>query len=112
MLPARWVLSTLDISSEERVNHKDLIRWESIKEQELFYNPREEEAVARLERLVARMESGAEDLDAMVKDFEEGRALVDFCGKKLTAIERKVEILARRADGSVAALEACRWLDA
>ena len=62
-----------------------------------------EEAVKRLEAIVARMEAGAEDLDAMVKDFEEGRALVDFCGKKLTAIERKVEILTRRADGSTAA---------
>ena len=62
-----------------------------------------EEAVARLERLVARMESGAEDLDAMVKSFEEGQSLVKFCGEKLSAIERKVEILARRADGSVAA---------
>ena len=62
-----------------------------------------EEAVKRLEEIVARMETGAEDLDAMVKDFEEGRALVDFCGKKLAAIERKVEILTRRADGSVAA---------
>ena len=61
-----------------------------------------EEAVRRLEEIVARMETGAEDLDAMVKDFEEGRALVDFCGKKLTAIERKVEILTRRADGSAA----------
>ena len=62
-----------------------------------------EEAVARLEAIVARMESGAEDLDAMVADFENGRALVDYCGKKLSAIERKVEILARRADGSVEA---------
>lgn len=62
-----------------------------------------EEAVKRLERIVARMEEGAEDLDAMVKDFEEGRALVDFCGRKLTAIERKVEILTRRADGSASA---------
>ena len=62
-----------------------------------------EEAVRRLEEIVARMETGAEDLDAMVKDFEEGRALVDFCGQKLTAIERKVEILTRRADGSVSA---------
>ena len=62
-----------------------------------------EEAVKRREEIVARMEAGAEDLDAMVKDFEEGRALVDFCGKKLTAIERKVEILTRRADGSAEA---------
>lgn len=63
-----------------------------------------EEAVARLEKLVARMESGAEDLDAMVKSFEEGRSLVKFCGEKLSAIERKVEILARGADGTVAAV--------
>jgi len=62
-----------------------------------------EEAVARLEALVARMESGTEDLDAMVKSFEEGQALVKFCNEKLAAVERKVEILARKADGSVAA---------
>ena len=62
-----------------------------------------EEAVKRLEQIVARMEAGAEDLDAMVKSFEEGQALVKFCGEKLSAIERKVEILARKADGSVVA---------
>lgn len=62
-----------------------------------------EEAAARLEKLVARMESGAEDLDAMVKSFEEGQELVAYCNARLAAVERKVEILARRADGSVAA---------
>lgn len=62
-----------------------------------------EEAVKRLEEIVARMEAGAEDLDAMVKSFEEGQSLVKFCGEKLSAIERKVEILARRADGTVGA---------
>ena len=62
-----------------------------------------EEAVARLEALVERMESGTENLDAMVAAFEEGQALVKFCNEKLSAVERKVEILARKADGSVAA---------
>ena len=62
-----------------------------------------EEAVARLERLVARMESGAEDLDAMVKSFEEGQELVAYCNARLAAVERRVEILARKADGSIAA---------
>ena len=62
-----------------------------------------EEAAARLEKLVARMESGAEDLDAMVKSFEEGQELVAYCSERLAAVERKVEILARRADGTVAA---------
>ena len=61
-----------------------------------------EEAVARLETLVARMESGAEDLDAMVKSFEEGRDLVKFCSGRLAAIESRVEVLARRDDGSAA----------
>ena len=62
-----------------------------------------EEAAARLEKLVARMESGAEDLDAMVKSFEEGQELVAYCNARLAAVERKVEILARKADGAVAA---------
>ena len=62
-----------------------------------------EEAAARLERLVARMESGAEDLDAMVRSFEEGRELVAYCNARLAAVERRVEILARGADGTVAA---------
>jgi len=62
-----------------------------------------EEAAARLEKLVARMESGAEDLDAMVKSFEEGQELVAYCNARLAAVERRVEILARKADGTVAA---------
>ncbi len=61
-----------------------------------------EQAVARLEELVRRMESGAEDLDAMVKSFEEGQALVKFCGEKLAAIERRVEVLTRKTDGTIA----------
>lgn len=62
-----------------------------------------EAAVARLEELVAKMESGTEDLDAMVKSFEEGQALVKFCNEKLADIERKVELLTKGADGSVRA---------
>lgn len=60
-----------------------------------------EAAVARLEELVAKMESGSEDLDAMVKSFEEGQALVKFCNEKLSAIERKVELLTKAPNGSV-----------
>jgi len=62
-----------------------------------------EEAVARLEALVSRMESGTESLDAMVASFEEGRRLVDYCNRKLSAVERRIELLTRQPDGSVRA---------
>ncbi len=62
-----------------------------------------EEAVERLEKLVARMESGTESLDAMVASFEEGRRLVEYCNRKLAAVERRIELLTRQPDGSVRA---------
>lgn len=62
-----------------------------------------EDAMKRLEALVQRMESGNEDLGAMVASFEEGQTLLAYCNKTLSEIERKVEILSKKADGSVVA---------
>ncbi len=62
-----------------------------------------EEAVSRLEEIVAQMESGTKDLDSMVRLFEEGRKLSELCNARLAAIERKVETLSKQADGSVKA---------
>lgn len=62
-----------------------------------------EDAMKRLEALVQRMEGGNEDLGAMVASFEEGQALLAYCNKALSEIERKVEILSKRADGAVVA---------
>lgn len=59
-----------------------------------------EKAVARLEKIVAEMESGNADLDEMVKLFEEGQKLTKICTDKLSAIGRKVEQLTRGEDGS------------
>lgn len=58
-----------------------------------------EDAVARLEAIVAKMESGDQDLDKTVASFEEGRKLLAYCQEKLAAVERKVEILVRGPDG-------------
>lgn len=60
-----------------------------------------EDAMSRLEALVARMESGNEDLGSMVASYEEGQALLAYCNKTLSEIERKVEILAKKANGAV-----------
>lgn len=42
----------IELAKEEKVNHKDLISCESIKEQEFFYNPAEEEQIGRLMNLL------------------------------------------------------------
>jgi len=52
-----------------------------------------EKSMERLEAIVADMESGALSLDVMIKQFEEGQALLRFCGGKLDEVERKIERL-------------------
>lgn len=42
----------VELTPEEKVNSKDIIPWESIKDQELFYNQAEAEAVERLAQLL------------------------------------------------------------
>ncbi len=59
-----------------------------------------DEALARLEQIVAQMESGSMDLDAMVAAFEEGQRLVQFCSKKLNEVERRIEVLVKNGAGA------------
>ena len=62
-----------------------------------------EEALAKLEQLVAEMESGKLPLDAMVSRFEEGRRLSDFCTRELAAIKQRIDQVT--AEGGVQPLE-------
>lgn len=57
-----------------------------------------EKSLARLETLVAEMESGELSLEKMISHFEEGTELVKLCTKKLNEVERKIEILAKKGD--------------
>lgn len=61
-----------------------------------------EQALARLEAIVATMESGEQGLDQMIAAFEEGATLVKFCNERLDAIEKRIEVLVRRGDRDVA----------
>ena len=54
-----------------------------------------EEALARLERIVAEMESGELQLDDMLKKFEEGRKLVQQCSAELDSIRQRIEKVTR-----------------
>ena len=52
-----------------------------------------EKSLARLEEIVAGMESGTLSLDDMIAQFEEGQKLLSFCSGKLDEVERKIERL-------------------
>ena len=60
-----------------------------------------EKALARLEEIAAEMESGELGLEKMVAAFEEGQKLVKLCSSKLNEVEKKIEALVRKSDGTV-----------
>ena len=64
--------------------------------------PSFEQAIQRLEKIVADMESAELPLEDVLKKYEEGTRLVRFCSQKLDEAEKKIELLTKKADGSLA----------
>jgi len=60
-----------------------------------------EEALQKLEAIVAKMEEGDLPLEEALKAFEEGVRLAKFCTGKLDEAERKVEKLMRNQAGKI-----------
>ncbi len=60
-----------------------------------------EEALQKLEAIVAQMEEGDLPLEETLKAFEEGVKLARFCANKLDEAERKVEKLMRDQAGKL-----------
>lgn len=52
-----------------------------------------EQALERLEAVVAEMESGELPLEATMKRFEEGMKLSKLCTRKLGETEKRIEVL-------------------
>lgn len=52
-----------------------------------------EEAMAELEQLVARMESGELPLEASVASYRRGSELVRYCAMQLDQVESQVKVL-------------------
>lgn len=52
-----------------------------------------EEALAELEQLVGRMESGALPLDQLLASYQRGAQLLQFCRTRLEAVEEQVKLL-------------------
>jgi exodeoxyribonuclease VII small subunit len=60
-----------------------------------------EDCLARLEQIVAALESGNLPLEDSLKVFEEGVALARHCGHYLEAAERRIEVLAKDETGTL-----------
>ncbi|HWP95902.1 MAG TPA: exodeoxyribonuclease VII small subunit [Syntrophomonadaceae bacterium] len=60
-----------------------------------------EEALARLEALVERMESGELDLEASIAAFEEGIRLSLFCQQELQKAEGRMQRLMEGLNGEL-----------
>ncbi|MFC5701047.1 exodeoxyribonuclease VII small subunit [Cohnella faecalis] len=52
-----------------------------------------EQAMERLETIVAKLESGDVPLETAIELFQEGMALSKLCGNKLEQVERRIEML-------------------
>jgi len=58
-----------------------------------------EDALSKLEKIVAKLEEGDVPLEESLKLFEEGIRLSRLCNQKLDEAEKKVEILLKDKEG-------------
>ena len=58
-----------------------------------------EDAMKRLEEIVHELEGGDIEIEKALTIFEEGTRLAKICAKKLTGIEKRVEILKKGEKG-------------
>lgn len=63
------------------------------------HEPSFEKAIERLETIVEQMESDKLPLEELLVRYEEGIKLVKLCSEKLSAAEKRIEIITRDAMG-------------
>lgn len=60
-----------------------------------------EEAFARLEEILEKLNTGTVSLDDSLKLYEEADQLIALCNKRLIDAERKIEILVKNRNGEL-----------
>ncbi len=65
-----------------------------------------EEALAELEKIVRKIDTGQEDLAAAVESFERGMNLKSHCEKMLQSAKLKIEKIVTSEEGQLKAVEA------
>jgi exodeoxyribonuclease VII small subunit len=61
-----------------------------------------EDSFKKLEKIIAKMESGDLPLEETLKLYEEGMRLYTHCSQKLTEVQKKVELLSQTSEGKLA----------
>lgn len=69
-------------------------------ESDIMQNMSYEKALAALEQVVSRLESGDITLDESMSLFQKGMALSKICADKLASIEKQITQLIEKQDGS------------
>ena len=64
-----------------------------------------EKALAELQEIVRKIETGQESLEATIKYYERGNALKSYCETKLREAKLVVEKIVKKADGSISTEE-------
>lgn len=64
-----------------------------------------EKALAELESIVEKLETGKVDLDASIAIYERGEALKKHCEKALKDAEMRIEKITLRSDGTPSGTE-------
>lgn len=78
------------------------VHGQALREEKLSF----EEAFARLEAVVAKLESGEAGLEEALELFEEGVTLSRYCRQKLDEAEGRIRVLVEGADGEAHEAEA------
>lgn len=60
-----------------------------------------EEAIAQLETIVGKLESGDVPLEKAIELFQEGMKLSSICTQKLDQVEKKIEVLIEAEQGEL-----------
>ena len=73
-----------------------MVEQTSVNEHDLTF----EQAMDRLEAIVAQLESGDVPLETAIKWFQEGMKLSQLCSGKLEQVESKIELLIESEQGT------------
>lgn len=61
-----------------------------------------EEALARLDQILERLEQGTLPLEQLLQDYETGARLLRVCQERLSAAERRIQEVTKQFDGTLA----------
>ena len=62
-----------------------------------------EDAVAELEQILARVESGELGLEESLGQYERGSFLIQYCRGVLNSAEKQIEVITKNSDGGLEA---------